>query len=70
MEIGLKALLRRVEDNCLNYSAEAVCDLVDESMANNWKGIIFDRLKESPKPVKNTSYVDSIQNRVKDVDMW
>lgn len=46
-EQGLKALLRQVENNQLEYGEQALCDLIDESMANGWKGIIFDKLKES-----------------------
>ena len=46
-EQGLKALLRQVENNQLEYGEQAICDLIDASMANGWKGIIFDKLKES-----------------------
>lgn len=45
-EQGMKSLLRQIENNQLTYGANAVCDLIDESMANGWKGIIFDRLKQ------------------------
>lgn len=69
-EIGMKALLRKVENNCIECGTQAVCDLIDESMANNWKGIIFDRLKPNTITQKKESYTDSIKNRVKDVDMW
>lgn len=62
-EQGLKALLRQVENNALTYGDQAVCKLIDESMANGWKGIIFDRLKQKdtprkqqPKETKSRSY--------------
>lgn len=45
-EQGMKSLLRQIENNSLNYGNQAVCDLIDESMANGWKGIIFDKLKQ------------------------
>lgn len=45
---GMKALLRQIENNQLNYGEQAVCELIDESMSNGWKGIIFDRLKQKP----------------------
>lgn len=48
-EVGLKALLRKVENNHLTYGEKAVCDLIDDSMASGWKGIMFDKLKEKPK---------------------
>ncbi len=49
-EQGLKSLLRQIENNQITYGEQAVCDLIEECMASNWKGIIFDRLKQ--KPVK------------------
>lgn len=45
-EQGMKSLLRQVENNALTYGDQAVCNLIDECMASNWKGIIFDRLKQ------------------------
>ena len=48
-EQGLKALLRKVENNAKTYGDSAVCDLIDECMANGWKGIIFDKLKPKDK---------------------
>lgn len=47
-EVGMKSLLRQIENNQLMYGEQAVCDLIDDSMANGWKGIIFDRLKKAP----------------------
>ena len=46
-EQGLKTLLRQIENNCTTYGDNAVCNLIDDSMANGWKGIIFDRLKQA-----------------------
>lgn len=48
-EQGLKALLRKVENNAKTYGDSAVCELIDECMANGWKGIIFDKLKPKDK---------------------
>lgn len=47
-EQGMKSLLRQIENNQLQYGEQAVCNLIDDSMANGWKGIIFDRLKNKP----------------------
>lgn len=47
-EQGMKALLRQIENNAFNYGDQAVCNLIEESMSNGWKGIIFDRLKQKP----------------------
>ena len=47
-EQGMKSLLRQIENNCNQFGEVAVAELIDESMANGWKGIIFDRLKKAP----------------------
>lgn len=44
-EQGMKSLLRQVENQCQIYGDSAICDLIEECMANGWKGLIFDRLK-------------------------
>lgn len=67
-EQGLKALLRKVENNAITFGDEAICDLIDECMANGWKGIIFDKLKKKePEPIhsnSNASYdLDEFENR-------
>lgn len=56
-EQGMKALLTKVENNALKYGDQAICDLIDDCMANNWKGIIFDRLTERTelKPQKQSA---------------
>lgn len=60
-EQGMKSLLRQVENNQLNYGEQAVCDLIDESMANGWKGIIFDRLKQKP-PARSSMQQNTRRN--------
>lgn len=47
-ETGLKSLLRQIENQAMTYGDPALIDLIDECMANNWKGIIFDRLGQKP----------------------
>ena len=47
-EQGMKSLLRQIENNCNQYGEVAVAELIDDSMANGWKGIIFDMLKKAP----------------------
>ena len=72
-EQGMKSLLRQIENNQMQYGEKAVCDLIDESMANGWKGIIFDRLKQKPvvqRQNRQSGYTDNIRNRVTDVDNW
>lgn len=55
-EQGMKSLLRQVENNAMKYGDQAVCNLIDECMANNLKGIIFDRLQNQKKPASSGGY--------------
>lgn len=52
-ETGLKSLLRRLENNAAVYGDAAVCELIEECMANNWAGIIFDKLDNRPRKAGN-----------------
>lgn len=70
-ETGLNSLLRQIESNVLKFGDAAICNLIDECMANNWKGIIFDRLKvEKPKAEKGRlDWIDEIQFTEADNDI-
>lgn len=66
-EQGMKSLLRQVENNQLMYGEKAVCGLIDDSMANGWKGIIFDRLKKMPvrsyaERQRSSSFLDLVDD--------
>lgn len=43
---GLKALETQIKNNVATYGEAAVVDLIRECMANGWRGIIWDRLRE------------------------
>lgn len=55
-EQGMKSLLRQIENHCSQYGDNALADLIDDSMANGWKGIIFDRLKQKQPQNAQQSY--------------
>lgn len=55
-EQGMKSLLRQVENKAIQYGDDAVCSLIDECMANNWKGIIFDRLQQTHRKPASGGY--------------
>lgn len=55
-EQGMKSLLRQVENKAMQYGDDAVCSLIDECMANNWKGIIFDRLQQTQRKPASGGY--------------
>ena len=48
-EMGFKSLLTQVKNNTENFGEQAIVDLIDECMANNYKGIIFDKLKKKKR---------------------
>lgn len=45
-ETGFNTLLKQIQKNVELYGEEKVIELIDECMANNYKGIIFEKLKE------------------------
>lgn len=45
-ETGFKTLLTRIESATSQYGVDNIISLIDECMANNYKGIIFDKLKD------------------------
>lgn len=44
---GLQCLVTEIRNNAKRYGEAAVAKLIRECMASNWRGIIFDRLKQS-----------------------
>lgn len=66
-EQGMKSLLKQIANKVSVYGDTAVCNLIDECMSNQWKGIIWDKLQSAPGYRNNG---DRIDNRVKDVDNW
>ena len=67
-EQGMKTLLRQVENNSLKYGDQAVCNLIDDSMANDWKGIIFDRLQNQKNQRKPASGGYQRQTKAEELD--
>lgn len=51
-ELGFKKLLTIIKNNLKEYSEEEVIDVIDESIANNYKGITFDKLNKNFRKVK------------------
>lgn len=53
---GLLSFLSTVEKKCAMYGEEDIIDLIEESMSNGWRGIIWDHLsgkeKSAEKPKK------------------
>lgn len=61
-EQGMKSLMTKVAKMVEKHGESAVCNLIDDCMASNWKGIIWDKLEQKKS--------DKISNRVSGVDDW
>ena len=59
-ETGLRTLLKQVATKEQEYGSVAVMDLIDDCMARNYSGIIWDRLKSTG--TKKTDFVDMWRN--------
>jgi predicted phage replisome organizer len=57
-EQGMRSLLSQISRKAATYGEQAVCDLIDECMANGWKGIIFDRLQQRQPERRNGNGTD------------
>lgn len=64
-ETGLKSLLTQIENNTKKYGDEKIINLIDECMANNYKGIIFDKLKNE-KSIKIETPPDWVNKKVEE----
>jgi hypothetical protein len=54
-ETGLKSVLTQISKNAKLYGDAAVTDVIRQSMANNYQGITFDKLKNKPKVSQSIS---------------
>lgn len=64
-EIGKKKLVTQIKNNVDKYGTVAVINLIDECMANNYQGIIFDKLgKSETKPRYQIESIDERNKRL------
>lgn len=57
--VGIKSLLTMIQNNVSKYGEDAVIEVIRESMGSGYKGILWDKLKQSNKPgKKNLSFAD------------
>lgn len=56
-ETGLKSLCTQIQNKVNEYGEAAVCNLITECMANGWKGIIWDKLKNQ-QPQSGNVFLD------------
>lgn len=55
-EIGLNNLLKQIENNIDKYNEDSVVNLISECMANNYKGIIFDKINKEQNKKEHKSF--------------
>lgn len=55
-ETGLSSLLTQIENQISIYGEEVIINLIEECMANNYKGIIFDKLKKIKQQKAEVEY--------------
>ena len=65
-EKGMKGFLSKVIAQSEQYGIEAVVQVINDSIANNYQGVTWDRLDSR----KGSTYMDAIKNRVSEVDKW
>lgn len=67
-EQGMKSLLTQIVKKSEQYGDASLGDLIDECMASNWKGIIWEKLENQRSKYGNNE--GRIENRVSEVDNW
>lgn len=54
---GLKSLLTQTRSNVARHGEKAVADIIRQSMANGWQGIIWDRLETKPEKQRSSGNI-------------
>jgi hypothetical protein len=54
--VGLRSFLSEMENKLKQHSEADVIALINECMANNWKGIIWDKIKSRASPQQKSQY--------------
>lgn len=65
-EKGMKGFLSKVISQSERYGIHDVVQVINDSIANNYQGVTWDRLDSR----KGNTYVDAINNRISEVDKW
>ena len=67
VERGMKTLLTQIQSNITAYGEDAIIQVIDDSMSNGYKGIIFDKLtkmqngnKQQAQPKGRLDWIDDI----------
>ncbi len=66
--MGLKSFLSEVENKLKLYNESDVIALINECMANNWKGIIWDKIKSRASPQRVGAKPNDFEHPAEDYD--
>lgn len=59
-ERGLKGLFTMLKTNIAEYGEKAVCNVIDESIANNYQGIMWNKLARTHKQANNKPFLSEL----------
>lgn len=68
-EKGFNQFLSILINHTLTHSDQEIINVIDRTMASEYKGIVWEWLEKSHNNTKS-NYIDSINNRVNQVDSW
>jgi len=63
-ETGFKTLFGKMKKNIDEYGEQAVISLMDESMSNNWKGIIWSKLESNKKQTGGNPFKEALRKEL------
>lgn len=55
-EMGLRKLLTQIDKRCTKYGVSNVIEVIDDSIANHYQGIIFNNLEKIKTPKSNNPF--------------
>ena len=69
-ELGMRKLLNKIVNHADMFGVDVMISVIDETISNNWQGIVWDRFK-SMKPIENSFVeVQEDNGQVYSDDYW
>lgn len=61
---GFKSLMLKIQKQAAEYGEQAVMDLIDECMAANWKGIVWDKLQQRKNDRSGNPFKEALRKEL------
>jgi len=61
---GFKSLMLKIQKQAAEYGDQAVMDLIDECMAANWKGIVWDKLQQRKNDRSGNPFKEALRKEL------